>query len=569
MLIRSTKKELMMKEIEVFEEDEGPAARRKAFLAQFEDNYKENFLPESWDEKTKDRVLELTDKKHTQRTLMTSIPMVCRGPNCHPAGTMIDTHEGPVPIEEVDGELVRYWDANNNAIRGGFWGSNIKGLKASISQREYTGWMISLYTESGKKQLATHDHISIVKWDKSQDLFAIYLMRRGETWRVGKTKLFTTDKKGIGPYVRAIGEDADAFWILETTKSNTEALLREEYYSVIYGISKSCFTVSRHQNKIKGEGLYRWVTQEQLDNHHKLLGKEEIFYRLMLQELGLCVDHPFWSRTGDVGLINAAKEMRPYSRHGNNISLSAKFKVIRACNILPEVMQVATNEIQSHKNKMRLPTWQKTLVNKEWVNNTIVYSLDVEKYHTYIADGIVTHNCEYAEVCPLEKENIAPVGQRCPIEMRAIEHLMRDFIESLDIDISNTAELLLVRDIIDQEIQLLRTTNILALEHFIQENVVGVDAEGDPVMAKQLHLATALQDKVHKRRAVIFKQLEATREAKSKSGLAALDTATNLSKMMHNFATVKDEYETEMKRKLGIVEKDDYIEAKLLEDPED
>jgi hypothetical protein len=36
----------------------------------------------------------------------------------------------------------------------------------------------------------------------------------------------------------------------------------------------------------------------------------------------------------------------------------------------------------------------------------------------------------------------------------------------------------MVRDLVDQEVQYLRKTKLLSKEHFIQENIIGIDKDG-------------------------------------------------------------------------------------------
>ncbi len=170
--------------------------------------------------------------------------------------------------------------------------------------------------------------------------------------------------------------------------------------------------------------------------------------------------------------------------------------------------------------------------------------------------------CDMAKVCPLFQEGIAPVGQRCPIEYGVIETLVSGLMDELGIRPEDTVDLLQLRDLVNQEVQLLRAMNILAQDSVIQENTVGIDSDGDPITQKQLHLATDLEDKLHRRKNIILKQLMASREAKAKVGLDMLDSAQTMANTFHNFKKMKEEADKALKKKLGILDNDDYIEAK-------
>ncbi len=173
--------------------------------------------------------------------------------------------------------------------------------------------------------------------------------------------------------------------------------------------------------------------------------------------------------------------------------------------------------------------------------------------------------CMFAQSCPLFKEDLAPTGLPCPYEAGMVKNLMADYMDQLDVEPDNGIELSMIRDMVDEEIQYFRKTRILSREDFIQENVVGVDADGEPVLRKELHLAVDLEDKLHKRRQVLRKEFLASREAKSKANIGAINTAASLSTLMSNLRQHELEQEAMTKRLLGIVDQDDYIETDLSE----
>ena len=177
--------------------------------------------------------------------------------------------------------------------------------------------------------------------------------------------------------------------------------------------------------------------------------------------------------------------------------------------------------------------------------------------------------CIFADTCPLLKENLAPKGNPCPLEMAIVSQFTNEYMHQLDVSPENLVEVSMIRDLVDQEVQYMRKTKLLAKEHFIQENVIGIDSNtGEPIMKKELHLAVELEDKLHKRRKDLRNQLLATREAKAKIGQTQLDTAQAISDIMYKVKDIEKEREKLIRKKTGQFEIDEYIEADVVIDAE-
>lgn len=176
--------------------------------------------------------------------------------------------------------------------------------------------------------------------------------------------------------------------------------------------------------------------------------------------------------------------------------------------------------------------------------------------------------CAFAQSCPLLKKGLAPVGKSsCPIEMAYVQQFFYDYIRELEVDVDRMAELSIVRDLVDQEIQHIRKTWLLSQEHFIQENVVGIDQDGKVITKKELHQAVEYEDRILKRKEKLRNALLATRESKAKVGQNAADSAQILSSIMDEFRQVELEEEKARRKALGLEEVDDYIvEAELVEE---
>jgi hypothetical protein len=144
--------------------------------------------------------------------------------------------------------------------------------------------------------------------------------------------------------------------------------------------------------------------------------------------------------------------------------------------------------------------------------------------------------------------------------MSMVSQFTSEYMHQLDVSPDNLVEVSMVRDLVDQEVQYLRKTKLLAKEHFIQENIVGIDPNsGEPILKKELHLAVELEDRLHKRRKDLRNQLLATREARAKVGQVQLDTAQAISEIIQKVKNVETERNKILRQKLGTYEIDDYI----------
>jgi hypothetical protein len=147
-------------------------------------------------------------------------------------------------------------------------------------------------------------------------------------------------------------------------------------------------------------------------------------------------------------------------------------------------------------------------------------------------------DCDFAETCPLQLKGIAPKGQKCPIELKMVADFMENMMFDLNVDPENMIEVSMVRDLVDQEIQHVRKSNLLAREDLIQENVIGLDDENRPIIKKELHLAVELEDKILKRKKDIRNQLLASRESRAKAGQSLVDTAQIISDKLEDLREI-------------------------------
>ena len=60
-----------------------------------------------------------------------------------------------------------------------------------------------------------------------------------------------------------------------------------------------------------------------------------------------------------------------------------------------------------------------------------------------------TYKCVFADTCPLLKENLAPAGKPCPIEMSIVSQFTSDYMHQLEVNPENLVEVSMVRYLVE------------------------------------------------------------------------------------------------------------------------
>lgn len=289
---------------------------------------------------------------------------------CQPAGTMVRTPNGYVPIEQLkDGDEVVSFDTYSGTVTG-----YKNGLKVKTANREYAGELYGI--RIGDKQTWTTDnHQFSVRFNPDSDqIYCTYLMRAGNRWRVGITR--TYDARGFGLKHRMHQEHAEEGWIIDTFKSKLDAQIGEQLLAVKYGIPYTHWEVE------KGFVNQKCATRtsehiEWLYNHLDLEVMEQNANRLLAD----------YGRSRKYPLVYEDVKGVAFSRR-----VTAK---INACNIIPGLMMIPVPfEKWDTPNNNTFEWHAIDSVDRKYFEGT-VYSLAVERFEHYIADGLVTHNCLY------------------------------------------------------------------------------------------------------------------------------------------------------------------------------
>lgn len=421
-----------------------------------------------------------------------------KGKKCHPPDTKVLTTSGWKNIADLNtkDKIITYStrktsQSASNTLR-------TKGRKFRLASRYYEGNMLTL-SAGGQSVKCTPDHISVVKWNKEAiGKFVVYLMQKGDNFRIGKTSLLWQAKNGkkihSGIAARGRTEKADRMWILGVYDSNSEALLAEEYFSVSGGIPKALF-IATNNRKTKHDGLYAWVTQEVLDKHHLLCKKPMSHYVDFLDSLGLSIDSPIWVYKDSV-----------YGDKSQNIGGITNSFITSACNIVPGIMDipVVTDDTIGCKYK---PQWCVVNVEKEHYEG-FVYSLDVEKEHTYVANKIVTHNCPVEDTI---------------INLWVSKHLQSLGITDID-DPAHSFDMDMLYELAGQELIRWRCSVHLSDSPALVENkVTGYSMNGDAIFEDVINPVLDVMERAGRNIAKIREALVATRESQLRIGQTMAD----------------------------------------------
>lgn len=282
--------------------------------------------------------------------------------DCQPTGTMVWTPNGQVSIESLSvGDYVVAYDRKALYLS--------KAAITDIHVREHDGEVIRVRC-GDRESVYTPEHICIVKMDEAfTGKSVLYLMRRGDSYRVGVTSSNhgRTSGGSSGLKGRLLEEEGEDAWILDVFDDRHDAYLWENLVTARFGIPQVRFT--------RG-GAPRALPQEHIDRFWATLGSNREAAQRCLDHFRREIDHPFVSR-------------------GRANLLYGRATTVRACNLIDGMKMLNVQDREpGYRNRFKRTdkAWTPIRVNREHYSG-LVHSLAVEKKHTYVADGIVTHNC--------------------------------------------------------------------------------------------------------------------------------------------------------------------------------
>ena len=341
---------------------------------------------------------------------------------CQPAGTPVLTTDGYKPIETLDPE--QDWLIAYNRKDGRFYGTGGGTRFQKASRTVDSGSLVEVTFTDGTKSVCTTNHKWLVRTNRG-NVYATYIMRKGSRWRIGTVQMFANGSEATAAKnghfrlkMRMNQEDADSAWVLRTFSTDREARLYEQVASFKYGIPQVTFRPPHGKT---------YMDREFIDAVFEGLGDLSANAERCLLEHGLDAMFPL--------CIKADR-----SKNGGKAC-----RFVYAANLLPGI-HVAPKLLDGYFDRAKRGSGDRRgakSVGKlvEWVGvasvrrlepgrAVCVYSLEVEKHHTYVTtNGIVTGNSIFgfagsSSECflgwPAEKERTMPKSYRCPAPILAL-----------------------------------------------------------------------------------------------------------------------------------------------------
>lgn len=294
------------------------------------------------------------------RAMDTGGNFVSVGDPCQPTGTqvlkVIHRTQSSYKTEWVNIEKIQVGDylAAPNVSDGHVYGS---GLVKGVTHRPFEGNLVVATMDDGAESAYTPNHYCMASFAPFKGKHYVYLQRRNRQFRIGVSR--NTEGRHNNRFHQ---EKAEAMWILGFYGSRNEALMMEAAISGKFGISGLTWSGLNRQNDLF-ETAWSFIG----DNYEQGISCLAFF--------GKDVRYP---------LIDREKK-----EHGKQQSLKRPI-VVHASNLITGCLMLRLPE---GKRKFGATEWKPVVVSSKPYNGTVI-SFDVDKYHSYIADGIGTRNCQ-------------------------------------------------------------------------------------------------------------------------------------------------------------------------------
>lgn len=365
---------------------------------------------------------------------------------CLPPGSLVETATGLRKIEEISiGDKVR--------AASGYGKTNLFAV-SNKHKFSYRGELVKIETVSGKKLACTRNHILFVRWGEVDDYFVYLMYSHLKGYRIGIAKgtRFDGKRNDIGLRVRANQERADMMWVLKLCTNRQEAIYYEALFSYKYGIPMMVFHAFANRSMA--------FSQEYIDALYQAIDTRERAAKLMADEgLAFEYPHftPQATIRNGIKRINlnvvlfgdkrqseqsawSASRLSINTTNAQDLQAFAKLSYsVRAGragtfrteihnldygkieNLLEKVKADHLGEIQikryafiTSKKFNQIPAGQthpgmilpvdeagkiiedRVIAVTKKAYRGIVYDLDIDKVHNYIASGVVVHNSIYS-----------------------------------------------------------------------------------------------------------------------------------------------------------------------------
>lgn len=338
---------------------------------------------------------------------------------CQPSGTkilMCDGSEKNIEDIKVGDEIVTYADKSCSTFIGYKCRYNIYNRHVTAISKRRVNKTILIETKNGLKSEYSLNHLCYCKfnWERCKDKYILYLMCNEDKtrFRIGTTRLFnpiSTNTFGLKARMRS--ENCTYGWILKIYDDLHQCHMDETLYSLKYDIPQIIFEPERAHTKSLTKKDVVWL-YENLGYSVKDRAEELLIF------FDKDINFPF-------------ADQRSYEKNSRDY-----MRTLAACNLFKDVMDVKYFDKDKLEIRTHGKSGKKGLVRKGYYTNIIdlkvineqkiVYSLNVEKEHNYVADGILTHNCiniwagsteeaiERFQKHPNTITSKLPISYRCP-----------------------------------------------------------------------------------------------------------------------------------------------------------
>jgi superfamily I DNA/RNA helicase len=329
--------------------------------------------------------------------------------HCSPPDEKVLSNQGWISIGELEPGRVRlagYYRKSNKLIWGGTSGNGAKtwskrGYTWQSFPRDYFGPMLTITTSESCTRVTPNHRLEVRVAQDFLGKFVVYLMRRGDWWRIGVTVTGQKPYISSGVGCRLAREGGDSAWIIGIYSSKEEALFEESRLKVIHGIPDATF---EPPGRSSGEGT---ASPESLYSYHESL-KEIVAprARLLLASHGMSEDLPLYSRRS--GKHPDFKQNKMFL---GTVSIAAA-NFMTGFMLMPTVPESFCTKPAG----IQKPVWLPGKVSREEYAGT-VYDLSVPPHEHYISGRAVVHNSAKG----LEADHVVVVNSIPLPTQRAIE----------------------------------------------------------------------------------------------------------------------------------------------------
>ena len=327
-----------------------------------------------------------------------------------------------------------------------------------VHSRKHAGNIIIIKTSSGRILKLTPNHILFSRLQPKNGYYHVYLMyRKDKGFRIGQAKSLRNGrvncKSLIGIATRGNQEAADKMWILKTCKTRADANYWESFYAFKYGVPTIVFETRGRSMELTQKQINNLYSKIDTDNraerlmkdldldprfpHHRPKGisgyktyDRQIVHLKFFEDLRRCNSNPwgihrialnttdrklerkiknagFYTREGrkntwrtEISRISykeAEEVATKLSREAGGIDISYEAFLLKGKNKLffQPASHIQPGMIVGLCKNGEIVEEEITEIKTEKYSG-VVYDLDIDKTHNYVANGIVIHNSIYS-----------------------------------------------------------------------------------------------------------------------------------------------------------------------------